>query len=81
MGILIVVGTAVVAVTIVQRSGLASPHTLGDVVLGEPAGTHISGVVSLGDHLAITLTGGGADRVAIIDLHRGSVSGHISLAR
>jgi hypothetical protein len=80
MGILIVVGTAVVAVTIVQRSGLAASQVMADVVLGEPPGTHISGVASLGDRVAITLTGGGPDRVAIIDLHRGSVAGRISLA-
>jgi hypothetical protein len=80
MGILILVGIAVVAVTIVQRSGLASRHRVADVVLGEPPGTHISGVAPLGDRLAVTLSGGGPDRVAIIDLQHGSVSGHISLA-
>jgi hypothetical protein len=81
MGVLIVLGVATVAVTIVTRFGPGTAAPAGTVVLDEPAGTHIAGVAALGDRLTVTLSGGGPDRVAIIDLRRGTTVAHVSLKR
>ena len=51
------------------------------MVLDEPAGTRIAGVVALRDRLAVQLAGGGVDRVVLIDPATGAMAGRISLAR
>ena len=80
MGVLIVVGVGVVGVTILHRAGVgAGAGTPADMVLNEPSGTRLVGVAGVGDRLAVALTGGGADRVAIVDLRRGAIVSHISL--
>jgi len=79
MGVLIVLGVATVAVTIVSRFGPATAAPAGNIVLDEPPGTRIAGVAALGDRVAVTLSGGGPDRVAIVDLRRGATVGHVSL--
>ena len=64
MGVLIVAGVVVVAVTIV---GSLAPHTPKvTVTQDEPAGTHIAGVAALGDHMAVVLQGGGPDRIVVV---------------
>lgn len=52
----------------------------GNLVLDEPAGTRIAAVAILGDGLAVTLTGGGPDRVVLLD-HALRAIGRLSLAR
>jgi hypothetical protein len=90
MGVLIVLGTTALIIGVVRRS--ASPTTATTVaapslpvsiaaVLDEPVGTHILGVVSVRDRLAIQLQGGGLDRVVLLDPTTGAVTGRISLAR
>jgi len=79
MGVLIVLGVATVAVTIVSRFGPSAPAPGANVVLNEPAGTRIAGVTALGDRIAVTLSGGGPDRVAIVDLRHGTTVGRVSL--
>jgi hypothetical protein len=84
MGVLIVLGTIVVVVTVVRRTMFAParfPETAFAAVLDEPAGTVIAGIASVRDRLAVQLHGGGVDRVVIIDPVSGSVIGRISLAR
>ena len=83
MGVLIVVGTATLAVLIVQRLGSAGSEASARpaTVLDEPAGTRIAGIASSGDRLAVQLQGGGVDRVVVIDLHSGAIAGRIALAR
>ena len=82
MGVLIIAGVAVVGVTLLHRAGVGAAGALpGDVVLDEPAGTRLVGVAALGDRLAVALTGGGPDRVAIVDLRRGAAVSHVSLRR
>ncbi len=80
MGVLIVAGVATVAVTIVTRLG-AAPSAAASFVLDEPAGTRIAGVAALPDRLAVTLQGGGPDRVVVLDLRTGRVVAHAALAR
>ena len=67
MGVLIVAGTVVVAVTIANRLGSrAPPPALAG--LGEPAGSRIVGIAAAGERLAVHVTGGGAeDRIVIVD--------------
>jgi hypothetical protein len=84
MGVLIVLGTTVVAVTIVRRTmfGPAGiPEKAFAAVLDEPAGTVIAGIASARDRLAVQLHGGGVDRVLFIDPASGAVVGRMSLAR
>ncbi len=81
MGLLIVLGTTVLIVTIIKRS--SAPGVAGDVaaVLDEPAGTRIAGIAAVADRLAVQLQGGGVDRVVLVDPHTGAVAGRISLGR
>ncbi len=87
MGVLIVLGTAGLVVGIARRS--ATPVMLPvaglpasvALVLDEPIGTRIAGIVAVQDKLAVQLQGGGVDRVVLIDPATGAVAGRISLAR
>jgi hypothetical protein len=86
MGVLIVVGTTGLVVGIARRLttpavSVATWPASAPVVLDEPAGTRIAGILAVRDRLAVQLQGGGADRVVLIDPATGSVSGRISLAR
>lgn len=81
MGVLILVGTSVVAITILHRMGGASPHALAGGVLDEPAGTRIVGVSGFGDRLAVVLQGGGPDRIVLVDPANGRSLGRVTLAR
>jgi hypothetical protein len=80
MGMLILLGTTVLVVTIVKRSS-APATTNPAVVLDEPAGTRIAGVTAVDDRLAIDLSGGGPDRVVLIDPRSGQIVGRIALGR
>ena len=79
MGVLILLGTTVLVVTIVKRS--AAPGTVPSptLVLDEPAGTKIVGLAAVADRLAIELQGGGADRVVLVDPRSGQIVGRIGL--
>ncbi len=85
MGILIVVGTAVLIATILKRATAPAPAgfvpsaTRLAANLAEPAGTRIIGIAAIGDVLALALSGGGPDRVALIDARTGEVRGHVLL--
>jgi hypothetical protein len=84
MGVLIVIGTTVVVVTIAKRtmSGSAKPPEKPfAAILDQPAGTAIMGITSVRDRLAVQLHGGGADRVILIDPASGTVVGQVSLTR
>lgn len=80
MGVLIVAGVAVLGVTLVTRmSPQAGP--IASLTLDEPAGTRIIGTSLAPDRLAITLQGGGPDRVALVDTKTGHVLGHVALVK
>jgi hypothetical protein len=87
MGVLIVLGTTVLIVTIVKRgmsgpiAALPAPERAFASVLDEPAGTAIVGIAQVRDRLVVQLRGGGADRMLLIDPASGAVAGRISLAR
>jgi hypothetical protein len=79
MGVLIVLGTAALVVAIVGRLSGGGPTAT--VQLDEPAGTRILGIAPVRDRLAVALTGGGADRIVVLDTARGRVVGRVELAR
>jgi hypothetical protein len=84
MGVLIVLGTSVVLVTIVKRT-MSGPAGMPEKPfvreLDEPAGTGIVGIAAVRDRLAVQLHGGGVDRLVLIDPASGAVVGRITLAR
>lgn len=81
MGIIIVVGTGALIVAIVNKvtaprhqaaapvavPSLPEPSVPASVLLDEPAGTHITGAVAWQGGLAVSLTGGGPDRLVLLD--------------
>lgn len=80
MGVLIVAGTIGLAVMMAQR--VSSPAVRQWTLdLDEPAGTQIVTAVPAGDAVALTLRGGGAERVVVVDARAGRVVGRISLAK
>jgi hypothetical protein len=81
MGVLILIGSAVLIVTIVKRSAAPGTGPTPAVVLDEPAGTRIAALTAVADRLAIELQGGGADRVVLIDPRSGQIVGRIGLRR
>ena len=76
MGVLIFVGVAVIGVTILHRA--AGGGVAGEVLLDEPSGTRIAGISPAGNRLAVLLTGGGADRLVLLD-GSGHVVGHVGV--
>ncbi len=80
MGVLIVVGVAVVGTTIVRRTMAPVQIGAGPVVLDEPAGTRMVSVTAAGDRVAVLLQGGGPDRVLLVDARTGMVAGRVGLA-
>lgn len=78
MGVLIVTGVVVLGTVIVRRG--SAPAPIADVVLAEPAGTHIVGVSAISDRMALRLEGGGPDRVVLLDSRTGQKLGQVALA-
>ena len=79
MGVLIVAGVAVIGVTLVNRmSPAAGP--IASLLLNEPPGTRIAGSALAPDRLAVTLQGGGPDRIVLVDIKAGRVLGRVGLA-
>ncbi len=82
MGVLIIIGSTVVVVTISKRSTAESNDTNVAVVLDEPAGTRIGGIAAMSGRLAVLLQGGaGPDRIVLVDPRNGTEAGTIALAR
>ncbi len=88
MGVLILVGTAVLIATIFKRATAPAPAGGGFVpsaasvgtTLHEPSGTRIIGLAATTDVLALALQGGGPDRVILVDPRTGESRGRITLA-
>ena len=79
MGVLIVAGVLLLAVLLVGRFS-ASRGPAVAVRLDEPEGTRIVGLAAVRDRLALALSGGGADRVVVLDPVSLHVVGRIELA-
>jgi hypothetical protein len=83
MGVLILLGTTVVIVTVAHRIAAprAKPEDMIALHLDEPAGTRIGGIAGAGDRLAVALQGGGTDRIVLVDPDTGAVTGRIMVGR
>ncbi len=81
MGVLIIIGSTVVVVTIIKRSTEEPNDTNVAVVLDEPAGTRIGGIAAVSNGLAVLLQGAGPDRIVLVDPRTGKEAGTIALAR
>ncbi|MBV8456319.1 MAG: hypothetical protein JO122_06860 [Acetobacteraceae bacterium] len=83
MGLLILIGTAVLVVVIIERATApaAKPAVAFAVTLDEPAGTRIAGVAAVGGRMVVELQGGGPDRVVMMDPDSGAVMGRVGLSR
>jgi hypothetical protein len=85
MGVLIVVGTMALIISVARRVSAPPPVTslpaAVAAVLDEPVGTRIAGIAAARDRVAVQLVGGGVDRVVLVDPVTGAVAGRISLAR
>ncbi|ACI50268.1 conserved hypothetical protein [Gluconacetobacter diazotrophicus PA1 5] len=93
MGVLLAVGSLVLVGVLVHR--ISHPHSVssvrvvsppdgayGPLVLDEPAGTHITAMARQDDAmLAVSLSGGGPDRIVLWDLAHARVAGRLTLAR
>ncbi|MCL2428360.1 MAG: cadherin repeat domain-containing protein [Alphaproteobacteria bacterium] len=80
MGVMLVVGVAVLAAVIAQRlSARSSPQAPVSVTLNEPPGTRIMGIAATQDRIVLELQGGGPDRVLLLDPHTGAQIGAIAL--
>jgi len=87
MSVLIVAGVAVIGVTIVRRAGGRASERAGgrlaataDMVLHEPAGTRIASVTASGDRIVLLLSGGGPDRLAVLDARDGQAVLRVAVA-
>ncbi len=80
MTVLIVVGVAVIGVTITRRLSSSASPLAAPVQLAEPAGTRIVGIAAVADRLAVQLQGGGPDRVRLFDAKTLRPLGELRLA-
>ena len=83
MAVLIVLGTTTLFVMLAKRgvSGSAELPAQIAAILDEPPGTRITGIAAVADRVAVQLSGGGADRVVLIDPKTGQITGRVALAR
>ena len=81
MGVMIVGGTIALGVALSQRMGGIAAAKEWSVVLDEPAGTQIVAASLSGDAVALTLRGGGVERVVVVDARAGRVAGRISVSK
>jgi ABC-type Mn2+/Zn2+ transport system permease subunit len=80
MGVMIVLGMVALGVLLARRMA-APPAAMATLRLDEPAGTQILSSSLAGDTLVLTLRGGGADRVVLMDARGGRVVGRVELAK
>lgn len=92
MGVLIVAGTVTLVVLLVQRAGgarvapdarveasVAPQGWAAPVVLGQPDGSRIGGVVNAGGALAVWVVRPDGDRVVLVDPASGRRVGEVRL--
>jgi len=78
MGVLIVAGTATLAVLIVKRAGGGGTSAGYDSAgLGEAAGARIVGIAGAGDRLALLMRQDDRDWVVLVDPKTNAVTGRI----
>ena len=81
MGVLIIAGVTLLVVVIAGRISAPGGGPAMHAVLDEPAGTRIVAISALPDRVALQLSGGGPDRVVVLDLRSGREVARAALAR
>ncbi len=82
MAVMIVAGTATLAVLIVRRVAIPVSGASATIRLDEPPSSEIAAIASEGPgQLALLLRGGGPDRVVVVDLASGKVRARIGINR
>ena len=83
MGVLILLVTTVVVVKLVKDvvSGPPAAVTLTTSMLRQPAGSHIVTIAAVGGRLSVLITGGGPDRILLVDPGTGKVDGQLMLGQ
>ncbi len=86
MGLAILIGSTTLVVLLVQRAHAPSAASLppplsgaAALALGEPDGTHIAATAASGDRLVVQLSGGGPDRLVVLDLRANTILARIAL--
>ena len=87
MGLAILIGSTTLVVLLVQRahaptvaglSGVTTPAP-ATLTLSEPEGTRIAATAVAGDRLVVQLSGGGPDRLVVLDLRANTLLGRVAL--
>lgn len=77
MGVLIVAGTVALAVLASGRMGGGSAQAA--ITLAEPQGTRIVTIATAGNRLAVHVTGGGPDRILLLDPDSLAITGRLTV--
>lgn len=81
MGVMIVAGTVGLGVLLAQKMAGPAAAQEWSLALDEPAGTQVVATAASGDGLALSLRGGGGERVVVVDARTGRVVGRISVSK
>lgn len=87
MGLAILIGSTTLVVLLVQRAHAPTPANLSGVTtpapatltLSEPEGTRIAATAVAGDRLVVQLSGGGPDRLVVLDLRANTILARVAL--
>ncbi len=79
LGVLVVLGTALVIGVVIQRiyAKPAAPSMIA--IAAPPAGEHVAGIAAAGDYVAVWETGPQGDKIVSINLATGAVQPVFSL--
>jgi hypothetical protein len=82
MAVLIFIVTTVVVVKLIKDFVTSpAPVTMTAATLRQPLGSHIVTITTVGSRLAVLLSGGGPDRVLLVDPDNGRVAGQLLLSQ
>ncbi len=82
MAVLIFLVTTVVVVKLIKDFATSpSPVITTVATLRQPLGSHIVTMTTIGSRLGVLITGGGPDRVLLVDPANGRITGQLSLGQ
>jgi hypothetical protein len=90
MGVLLVAGLGMLGYGLMSKAGHKAAHTqapapaaaagFGTVTVPLPAGARVESIVQAGERVVLRVTGGGGERVIVLDPATGQVAGSFVLA-
>ena len=82
MAVLIFLVTTVVVVKLIKDFVTTpAPEAMTEATLRQPLGSHIVTITTVGGRIGVLLTGGGPDRVLMVDPANGRIAGQIVLSQ